>query len=348
MCLNPDGVITDWLGASQEVFGFTAEEVLGQTTRKLFTPADLDKGLDRYELEVAAGNSRSEDDRWHVRKDGTRIWASGSVTAINDDQGKLMGFVKIARDRTDLRGQFERVEKQVETLGKSQERTSLFIQTLGHELRNPLGPLSNAIQLLEKQIDDPRHVSILQIMSRQLTALVRLADDLMDVTRFETGKFDLKLQPVDLRRVLSDAVKSVDAAAAHKQVTVQAILPAGPLMVALDEARFQRLILNLLGNAIKYTQPGGLVWVKATQDNSEVLFRVEDNGAGIAPEVLPRIFELFTQEESASTSAPGGLGIGLAVVREIAELHQGTVQARSGGHGKGSEFTVRLPALAPA
>jgi signal transduction histidine kinase len=127
-------------------------------------------------------------------------------------------------------------------------------------------------------------------------------------------------------------------------VNLECVLPMGSLDVMLDASRFPRAVLNLLGNAIKYTPAGGTVWVKATQEGREVLFAVEDTGIGIAPEVLPRIFDLFTQESQAADMVPGGLGIGLTVVKELVELHGGNVQARSAGAGKGAEFTVRLPA----
>jgi signal transduction histidine kinase len=186
-----------------------------------------------------------------------------------------------------------------------------------------------------------------QVISRQVGALSRLAEDLMDITRLETGKVELNLKQVDLRHVLADAVAGLQKAATDKAIHLEAIMPAVELKVEIDEARFQRLLLNLLNNAIKYTPKGGSIWVKAAQEGDEVVFRVEDTGIGIAADVLPSIFELFTQEMRAAGMAPGGLGIGLTMVKEIAELHGGSVQARSAGVGKGSEFMVRLPTRRP-
>jgi signal transduction histidine kinase len=136
----------------------------------------------------------------------------------------------------------------------------------------------------------------------------------------------------------------VSRAASLKQLKLETILPDAPLFVNIDEARFQQVVLNLLGNAIKYTPEGGDIWVKATQDRNEVLVKVEDTGIGISAEMVSRIFELFTQAPVATDMVPGGLGVGLAVVRQLVELHGGSVQARSAGVGKGSEFTVRIPA----
>jgi PAS domain S-box-containing protein len=345
--MDPQGMVLGWCGAAEETFGYRAEEVLGKSIALIFTAGDQARGFDKYELEVAALNSRSEDDRWHVRKDGVHIWGSGSVTAIRDEAGALLGFVKIVRDRTDLRSQVEVLEAQAASLRDSRERTHLFLKTLGHELRNPLGPVRNATHIIEQLSSDPRVTDAVQILSRQLAVLTRLADDLMDVSRLETGKVELSLKRVDLRGLLRDAVQSVSRAAAAGKLSVETILPESPLFVHVDESRFQQVVLNLLGNAIKYTPEGGSVWVKATADGDEVMVKIEDTGIGIAPEMLPRIFELFTQAHVPTGLVPSGLGVGLAVVRQIVELHGGTVQARSPGVGKGSELTVRIPAPRP-
>jgi signal transduction histidine kinase len=187
-----------------------------------------------------------------------------------------------------------------------------------------------------------------QIITQQVGVLTRLAEDLMEVSRVGAGKLKLDLKKTDLRPLLQEAVFSMQAAADEKAIHLECLIPDGSLDAALDPERFQRVVLNLLGNAIKYTDAGGSVWVKANQEGSDVLFRVEDTGRGIAPDVLPRIFDLFTQEQQAADLVPSGLGIGLTIVKELVELHGGTVQARSAGTGKGAEFTVRLPAVTPA
>jgi signal transduction histidine kinase len=184
---------------------------------------------------------------------------------------------------------------------------------------------------------------VVGIIQSQVGALKRLAEDLMEVSRLEGGKVGLALAPVDLREVALRTVTALQPQARGKGVALECILPAGSLPVRLDEDRFQQVMLNLVGNAIKYTPAGGSVWLKPTQEGDEVLLRVEDTGIGIEPAMLPRIFDLFSREQAAQQVDPGGLGIGLAVVREVVQLHGGSVQARSGGPGKGSEFTVRLP-----
>jgi PAS domain S-box-containing protein len=344
ICMDPQGVVVAWLGAAEEILGFSAADAIGKKLTQIFTPEDQAKGFDKYELEVAAVDSRSEDDRWHVRKDGTRIWASGTVNAIRDRDGTLLGFVKVMRDRTDVQTRLETLEAQAAALRDSRERTHTFLRTLGHELRNPLGPVSNAAQIIGRVNTDPLIAGALQIISRQIAVLTRLADDLMDISRLERGKVELSLRRSDLHSLLRDAAQSVGKAAAAKNLRLETILPEVPLFVNIDEDRFQQVVLNLLGNAIKYTPEGGSIWIKTAQEGNEILVKVQDTGIGIAPNMVPRIFELFTQAPVATDMVPGGLGVGLAVVRQLVELHGGSVQARSAGVGKGSEFTVRIPA----
>ncbi|MES2980513.1 MAG: PAS domain-containing sensor histidine kinase [Pseudomonadota bacterium] len=343
ICLDCNGTVTAWLGAAEELLGYSSDDAVGHPLGKIFIPEDRRMGLDKHELEVARTDSRAEDDRWHLRKDGTRIWVTGTVSPIRNEAGTLLGFVKVMRDRTDLKAQIESLETQGASLRQSRERVHVFLKTLGHELRNPLAPLSSAVHIIDRVTHEPRVQGALKIITRQLDALMSLADDLMDVARLEEGKVTLCLERVDLRLVLQQAVDGLQNEAAEKGLMLRSVLPAGALEVEIDAPRFQRLVLNLIGNALKYTLEGGSVWVKATLEGGDVLMRVEDTGIGIAPEVLPRIFELFTQEPGAAEVAPQGLGVGLAMVREIAQLHGGSVQARSGGRGKGAEFTVRLP-----
>jgi PAS domain S-box-containing protein len=343
ICIAPSGRVLAWLGAAQEILGYSPEEVIAQPAGLIFSPEDREKGLDRYELDVAAHESRSEDDRWHVRKDGTRIWMTGSVAAVKDQAGELLGYVKVMRDKTDQRAHIEMLEHQLQVLKTAQERTQRFLSTLGHELRNPLAPIQTACHIVARLATDPRAQKALDIISHQTDVLTRLASDLMEVSRTTAGKLKLDLKKTDLRDVLQEAVAALRDEAQAKGVQLDCLMPSGSLDVMIDRDRFGRVVLNLLGNALKYTPAGGTVWVKATQEGPEMLFRVEDTGIGIAPEMLPRIFDLFTQESQATDMVPDGLGIGLAIVKDLVELHGGNVQARSAGVGKGAEFTVRLP-----
>ncbi len=344
MFLDPDGRIVGWAGAAREILGYEEEEVLGAPGALIFTPEDVARGLDRQELEVARRALRSQDDRWHVRKDGTRIWASGSVDVIRGAAGEVLGFVKIVRDRTDARMETQALRNELEAMQAARDRMLAFIRTLGHEMRNPLGPLLNSAHILRRLGGDPRIGQAADIIANQVAALGRMAEDLMNVARMDSGQLELRTELLDLRQVVESAVAGFSGAARERGVALQVIVPGAPLEVRLDRARFEQVLLNLLGNALKYTPRGGHVGCKASRAAQEVLLRIEDTGIGIAPEMLPRIFELFSRERQAVEREPGGLGVGLSIAHQIVKLHGGSIQARSAGHGRGAEFTIRLPA----
>ncbi len=345
--MDPDGTVVDWLGGAQDILGYSAQEVMGRPISIIFMQEDLDKGLHLHELEVASRDSKSEDDRWHVRKDGTRIWVSGTVTALRDANG-ICGFIKIMRDRTDLRINSENRSNQLEAVEGALDRTRRFLHTLGHELRNPLAPIRNLAFLVERISPDPRIKTATSTIDNQVAVLERIAADLMDVARLHQRKLDLRLSNFDVRELLEQEAAGHMGAARAKGVRLETLLPQEPIEVVADPQRLRQAISNLLVNAVKYTTEGGSIWVKATLEAEDLVIRVQDTGIGIAPDVLPRIFDLFTQEPRASELVPGGLGVGLSIVNQIAELHGGVAQARSSGAGKGSEFALRLPRHGPS
>lgn len=343
IAMDTGGRIVGWAGAAEKVLGYSAAEVEGRSISLVFTAEDRARGLDQHELAVAMHNSRSEDDRWHLRKDGNRIWVTGTVDAIRGADGELLGFMKTVRDRTDLRMQLEALENELEAASQARERTNQFLRTLGHEMRNPLAPLQSSAQILERIGGDERLARVAEIMHSQIATLRRLADDLMDATRLDAGQLELDRTREDLRTLVEECVAGYGGAAASRGVVLEAVLPPEPLWLDIDRARLLQVLNNLVSNAIKYTPAGGRVWCKATQEDDEAVLRVEDNGMGIDPAVLPRIFDLFTRDPRAEQMEPGGMGIGLAVVHQVVRLHGGNVQARSAGRGHGSEFVVRLP-----
>jgi two-component system CheB/CheR fusion protein len=345
--LDASGTVVDWLAGSEHIFGWTRAEVMGETLHRLFTEDDQARGAPDHEMAVARADGRAEDDRWQVRKDGTRFWASGVLVPLRDASGAVVGFGKVLRDRTDVRAQVEALDNRADALADSNRRHELVLATLAHELRTPLGALANAVELMalagaaSEEIRYP-----LQIVQRQVDAIRRLVDDLMDVGRAGAGKLDLERTPVDLRGVLLRAAEASRPPAEQRGQDFRVLMLPGALPVLGDADRLRQVIVNLLDNAVKYTPEGGRVWLKATVEGQEAVVRVEDTGIGIAPEAQPGIFELFTQEEVARPMAAGGIGLGLSLVKQLVTLHGGTVQVRSEGRGKGSEFTVRLP-LAP-
>jgi two-component system CheB/CheR fusion protein len=342
--LDAEGRIAGWFPGAQRTFGYTAVEVLGQHVSILFTPENIQAGMVEYEQEVAKANAEAEDDRWMLRKDGGRFWATGVLTPIRDASGKLVGFGKLLRDRTDMRAKFDALLHQNESLKAANERKNTFISTLSHELRNPLGTLSMSASLLKVAGNDEKLMAdTAGIIEREVAAMRRMVDDLIDVTRISAGKVQLEKACQDLRPIIASAAESCRPSIDSRTQHLHMILPSAPLLVDVDAARMKQVFVNLLQNAVKFTKNGGTIWVKASVEAAEAVVKVEDNGIGISPDVLPHIFDLFTQAEFAGDRKSDGLGIGLSVVKDLAQLHGGTVQVRSDGIGKGAEFAVRLP-----
>lgn len=240
----------------------------------------------------------------------------------------------------------EHLRQTAETLREVDRRKNEFLATLGHEMRNPLAPLWHAARLLElHETTDRSLVQTRDIIKRQVQQLVRLADDLLDISRIAQAKIELRKEPVDLAAIVAQAVQTSapHLKARHHHLEVRA--PAEPFWLEADPARLVQIIVNLLNNAAKYTEPSGHVWLTAgrEQDGTAVI-RVRDDGIGIPSGMLPHVFELFTQGEWSADHAQGGMGIGLALVRRLVELHGGTITASSAGLGQGCEFVVRLPA----
>ena len=223
-------------------------------------------------------------------------------------------------------------------------RKDEFLATLAHELRTPLAPICNTLNLL--RLSDREGVSVehsIEILERQVQSLVRLVDDLMEMSRITSGKIELRRERVSIARVIQGAIETSMPLIQARQHTLATALPAEALAVDADPVRLEQVVVNLLNNAAKYTEPGGRIWLEARREGSQVVVTVRDTGAGISPEMLPRVFEAFTQAERTYNRSQGGLGIGLTLVRSLVEMHGGTVLARSAGPGQGSEFVVRLP-----
>ena len=222
-----------------------------------------------------------------------------------------------------------------------------FLATLAHELRNPPAPIRRALQILKMpRVDAATVQRSREMMERQLHRLVRLVDDLLGVSRVMRGKIGLRRERVELASVVARAVETVRPPVGARGHELSVRLPNESLPLDADPVRVAQVVGNLLTNAAKYTEPGGRIRLTATREGTEAVLRIEDNGIGIAPDVLPRIFDLFVQVDHATTKAQGGLGIGLTLVKNLVEMHDGSVEARSAGLGKGSEFVVRLPLTA--
>jgi signal transduction histidine kinase len=274
-----------------------------------------------------------------VRADGTVLFVQNDVEPLYDRRGDVCGCVSVCVDVTE--------QKLVEdVLREADRRKDEFLATLSHELRNPLAPIRNAVELMRRAGNDPKVVNrALAIMERQLHQLVRLTDDLLDTSRITRNTIELRQERIDLRTVLRSAIETIEplSDAADHVLTVD--LPNGPLWVSADFTRLSQAFVNVLSNAVKYTDRGGHISVAASADEHEAVVMLSDTGIGIDPELLPRVFDMFVQVNQDSSRARAGLGIGLAVARRLVDLHGGRIEAESTGRGAGTTFVVRLPLL---
>jgi PAS domain S-box-containing protein len=348
--LSPEGHILTWNAGAQRIKGYSADEIIGKHFSTFYPPEDVAWDKPGYELAVAVKEGRFEDEGWRVRKDGSRFWANVIITALLDSKGELQGFAKVTRDLTERR----RTEEQARQLAAEQaaraeaeganRRKDEFLALLGHELRNPLAPLRNAVQILSLSGGDPALVAQARDMiARQVTQMTRLVDELLDASRISRGKVQLRRERLDLAALVRATAADHQPELQEAGLTLTIEVPSAPLEVDGDPARLTQVLGNLLHNAGKFTDPGGRVTVRLMEEKGLVSLSVADTGIGITPEALPKLFEVFSQVEASIERSKGGLGVGLAVVKGLIELHGGRVRAASAGPGHGAVFTVTLP-----
>ncbi|CAN91085.1 two-component hybrid sensor and regulator [Sorangium cellulosum So ce56] len=337
--LDPEGRVTMWNAGAERIKGYSAQEVIGTHFSRFYPAEAIERGRPEAVLAAARREGSFEDEGWRVRKDGSSFWASVLVTAIYGPSGELRGFSKITRDLSE--------RKRLEQMESNARQMEEFVAMLAHELRNPLAPIANATSVLKLEgKDNAQVVWAAGLMERQLGQLVRLVDDLLDVSRITRGKIALESKRIDLADVVTRAAEASRTWIDAREQTLELQLPEGPLaIVSGDLARLTQVVSNLLHNAAKFTPPRGAIRVTVEADDAHAILRVRDNGVGISPELLPQVFDLFTQGDRGLDRVEGGLGLGLTIVRRLVELHGGTVQALSEGPGRGSEFIVRLPRL---
>jgi PAS domain S-box-containing protein len=333
-----DGVILSWNAGAERLFGYTAEEAVGRPITLIIPPERLDE-----EQEILARIRRGERverfETVRVAKHGRRIDISLTISPVRDAAGRIVGASKVAHDITDRK----RAE---EALREADRRKDDFIALLAHELRNPLAPLRNGLQVMRLAGGDANVVAQARaMMDRQLGHMVRLIDDLLDISRISRNKMELRRCRVLLADVVGSAVEAARPLieAAGHDFTVA--LPPEPVFLDADLTRLAQVFNNLLTNSAKYTERGGRIWLAAEPRGGVVVVTVRDTGIGIPADALPRIFDMFSQVDRSIERTTGGLGIGLALVKGLVEMHGGTVTAQSGGQGQGSTFTVTLPVL---
>jgi PAS domain S-box-containing protein len=338
--LDPRGFVSSWNTGAERITGYAPTEVIGRHFSQFYTSEAI--AANEPWRHLIAGNEPGgiADEGWRARRDGTYFWAGSVVTAINDAQGRHRGFVLVIQDLTQRR--------HAESLADMTARMHEFIAMLAHELRNPLAPIRNAIELMGRRgLGDPALESMRQMIERQTGHLTRIVDDLLDVNRIAHGRLSIGKEPIDLIDVLSRAIETSRPLIDSRGHRLEVDIPAHPLEIEGDAVRLTQVMINLLNNAAKYTPRGGAISLTAAQRDAGVEISVRDTGKGIARQDLEKIFDLFAQLNPDSNGAEGGLGVGLALVRRVVELHGGTVRAKSEGLGSGSEFIVRLPLPLP-
>jgi two-component system CheB/CheR fusion protein len=342
---NLNGVIQSWNAAAQRLFGYTAEQAVGRHI-SFIIPADRADEEDQILARLRAGERIYHFDTVRVRSDGQPIHVSLTISPIRDEAGRIIGASKIARDITDRKQAEERIYGLMAQLQEADHRKDEFLAMLAHELRNPLAPLLNVLEILKRGDGNGELMERVRVtLDRQLGQLVRLVDDLLDVNRATRGKLELRKERVELASVLRQSVEACRPLAERAQHALSVSLPPEPVFLHADAVRLTQVFVNLLTNACKYTEPGGQIELTAERQGGEVVVSVKDTGLGIPADKLASIFEMFTQIDRSLERSQGGLGIGLMLVKRLVEMHGGSVEARSEGPGRGSEFVVRLPIL---
>jgi PAS domain S-box-containing protein len=353
--LDPQGKILTWNSGAARFKHYKSNEIIGQHFSIFFTEEDQKAGRPEYELKKAAADGHYRNEGWRVAKGGEKFWAEEIVNAIRDKSGALVGFSKIIRDiserrhaeeeRAHLLAQEHAARLEAEQASRLKDD---FVTTVSHELRTPLQAILGWSKLLlGRKLDPSKSEQGLAVIERNARLQAQLVDDLLDISRMLSGRLRLAVRPVDLSEIIREAVESIRPASDAKGIDVTISADAEGI-VRGDPDRLRQIVWNLLSNAVKFTPNGGHVDVRMDRADNRFNIIVSDTGKGITPEFLPHVFERFRQANSSITRSFGGLGLGLAIVRQLTELHGGTVSAESAGEDKGSKFTVSLPVMPPA
>jgi PAS domain S-box-containing protein len=357
-----DRRIISWNAGAERLLGYAEAEVVGRSGDIIFTPEDRHDGAPEREAAIALRDGRATNERWHVRKDGTRFWGSGAMMVMRDHHGPPLGLLKIMRDQTEEQETKQALEQsQAELMAalRSAEQAGAeavaagrakdqFLATLSHELRTPLNPvLMIASEAVADPTLSPQVRSDFEVVRQNIELEARLIEDMLDISRITQGKLSLRREDVDLHQILRETVEMTRPGSAEKEIVPALKLNAMRSHVYGDPARLKQVFVNLLNNAIKFTPVAGSVVVETmnAEDKEEITVKVSDTGIGLTPDELTRVFHAFAQGSHAEEggSLYGGLGLGLAIVETLVVKHGGHVTATSPGRGLGATFTVDLP-----
>jgi len=349
-----NGIVQSWNQAAERMFGYTAAEIVGNSITILFPPDRLDEEPKILE-QIRRGQRVDHFETVRTRKDGRQLDVSITISPVKDPTGRIIGVSKVARDitsikrvlreREDLLERETAARSEAERVGRMKDE---FLATLSHELRTPLSAILGWATLLRSEggATQPEFEEGIEIIERNARSQAQLIEELLDMSRVINGKLRLDVQPVDLQAVVSDAVASIRPSADAKGIRVTHVLDPKGGTITGDPNRLQQVLWNLLTNAVKFTPKGGRVQVFLRRVNSHVEISVMDSGQGISAEFLPHLFTRFSQADTSIARKHGGLGLGLALVKSLIELHGGNVKASSEGEGQGSTFVVSLPLTA--
>ncbi len=342
--LDPEGRIVTWNQGAERITGYTAAEIVGQHVGIFYPAADRTDNAPMQHLHAAAADGRIEVEGVRIRKDGTQFFAHVVITAVRREDGVLQGFSKVVRDITERRALESELQKRADALAEANRHKDEFLAVLGHELRNPLAPIVSAVALLRRRDDyDPTERQAIEIIDRQGKHLIRLVDDLLDVARITRGKITLRKEPLELNSLLSQVVETIRPFAMDRAQTLTVSLPPDAIWLEGDATRLSQVFANLLHNSLKFTEPGGRIELRGWVDGAHACVEVCDTGMGLDPDSIPHMFDLFVQGEQPTQRIVSGLGVGLALVRTLVDMHRGCVTAYSEGRGRGSRFVVHLP-----
>jgi PAS domain S-box-containing protein len=348
-----DGVITSWNPGAERIFGYTASEAIGKNIT-LIIPSERRGEEDEVLARIRRGEGVDHFNTVRIRKDGTLVDISLTVSPVRNPDGLIIGVSKIARDisltkrlegeRPDLLAREQRARLEAEAANRAKDE---FLATLSHELRTPLSAILGWAQVMRLRNDPATLAQAFESIERNARHQVQLIEDLLDLSRITAGKLRLETQPIDLGSVIVTALDTVRPAAEAKAIRLGSRIQPGATVIMGDPGRLQQICWNLLSNAVKFTPRHGEITIAVDRANSTASIRVSDNGQGIEPEALPYIFERFRQADPSLARTHGGLGLGLAIVRHLVELHGGSVSAESPGKGLGATFTVTFPLPSP-